>query len=108
MPTNRTPRQPRKRPLEHYSDDVVSLFATMEASECTCQEPDPERYWEHRECAGCRQWWSLHARLASALAPRPPPWEWPVVRMPDDPAHPTGPTEARYLALRRAVAGSAA
>jgi hypothetical protein len=118
MTTNRTPIG--RPPISRITPKAVATFRAMQKLEARCTCPPTtwdERYFEHKECKACEQWWVLNKVLVDEL--RLMPWEWPAYEKPDtESPYPEGSHarkdnkpdlegQARYRALERAAAEAA-
>jgi hypothetical protein len=99
-----TKRKPLNRPPAlQITPLAIRLFTEMVAISCTCPPRDWDgKYWVHEECAGCRRWWELHARLHDELRCRP--WEWPCIQSPEAecPYPPSSPAVQSWRPTERA------
>jgi hypothetical protein len=73
MTTNRIPIA--RSPVAQISPRAVELFVAMGRLRCSCLPPP--RPPTQGPCAGCQQWYDLHAELHDEL--QLPPWQWPCV-----------------------------
>ena len=76
-------RKPLNRPPAlQITPLAIRLFIEMKGISCACTPRDwGGKYWVHEQCAGCKRWWELHARLHEELRCRP--WEWPCIQSPE-------------------------
>jgi hypothetical protein len=75
MPVKRRVAKTRQRQI---TPTAVDLFKRMDRLECTCKPLPYPKYTP--PCAGCDEWWELHAELWREVGAKL--WAYPCIEVP--------------------------